>query len=78
MSYWENLHDWNIDDINFELCQMKEIHLLLIRHPFDSSGEIMREIINNIEKNIKKLCLDYKKIYGVRPNIRKLKLKCGL
>jgi len=71
--HWEVQHDWWIDDINFELGQIWEFKQLLRKHPEDSMGDTFRELISTTELKLKGILKDYKKLYGDRPNIAKMR-----
>ena len=71
--YWEIQHDWWVKNFNFEVEQKQEFLLLLRKHPDDNIGEILRSQINEINKRINYLQKEYKKIYGTRFNLNRVK-----
>lgn len=73
MKMWEVRHEWWIDDIKFDLAEIWLFKQLLRMHPDDDMGEAFRELLKVSEGHLKVLLKEYKKIYGCRPNIRKLK-----
>jgi hypothetical protein len=70
--FWQTKHDWWLEDFSFEIEQKKEFILLLRKHPDDDMGESFREIIKSCDCKIKKLQREYKKIYGVNFNLRRI------
>lgn len=70
---WEVIHDSWIDDFKFDLQQIKELQDLHKKHIYDSMGPLFMEMIKNVQKHLEILCKNYKKIYGTKPNIWRLK-----
>lgn len=70
---WEILHDGWIEDIKFDLKEINEYSELLKKHIHDPMGDNFRDIIKNIDKHLEKTCKEYKKIYGRRPDMRRLR-----
>lgn len=72
---WECQHDWWIEDFKFNLKQIWELKLLLRKHPDmgDKMGEAFRSMIKHIKNRIEFDLKEYEKIYGDKPNLRKLR-----
>lgn len=70
---WEALHDGWMDDVKFDIKQIMFFSGMLVRDPHGRSSDNIRSIIKNLEKNLENTCKEYKKIYGVRPNVRRIK-----
>jgi len=73
--HWQDLHEWLIDEIRFDLSQHDEVCDMLLRHPSDKIGELLRGVVKDIDKNRNRLCKAYKLIYGRRPDIRSIRLQ---
>jgi len=71
--YWEIKHDWWVEDFEFEIGQRTELLGLLQKHPDDKIGEHFREMVSAINKRIKYLQAQYKKIYGRTFNLNRIK-----
>ena len=71
--FWKTKHDWWLEDIAFDIQQIYELHEMLVKHPDDEMGDSLRAAIRGVEKNKEWLCREYKKIYGIRPNLRKIR-----
>ena len=71
--HWETKHDWHTEDFTFYLEEIHEFKLMLRRHPDDSLGEAIRSCIKALKKELETQCVLYKKVYGDRPNLRKLR-----
>lgn len=71
--HWEKQHDWWMADFVHILeciCQLKE---MLMRHPDDAIGEILRSMLRDTEKWLKREKNRYKRIYGSFPKLKDLK-----
>ena len=74
-SMWECKHDWWIEDFKFDLQQIWELKLLLRKHadPDDPMGECFRSMIKSVKAHLDKSLREYEKIYGDRPNLRRMR-----
>lgn len=70
---WEFKHDWWLEDFRFEIQQMWELKKMLRRHPDDNMSESFRSMIKMCQKRLDFLKVEYKKIYGDVPNLRKMR-----
>ena len=70
---WELIHEWRILDIKFELEQIYSLKKMLIKHPDDSFGDWLRETIKKIKKCLDGQVKEYAKIYGDKPNLRRMR-----
>ena len=73
-SHWELLYDWWISDFRFELEQVRDIALLLRRHPDkdDTTGILYRHLLVVCRDRIKQMAAEYTRVYGDRPPLRRL------
>lgn len=71
--HWQTQHEWWIEDMEFEIIQSWAFKLLLRQHPDDEMTHNLKSLIKLCENNLKQLVQQYKKIYGTRPNIRKMR-----
>ena len=67
--HWEKKHDWWVEDFDFWVKQKSFFVGLLRKHPGD---EEYKKCIRNVEKCLEKEQKAYKKLYGVRFNLRSL------
>ena len=65
--HWELLHEWKIDDIEFEIKDRDFFIEMLVMHPEDDVGIGYRSLISLLNKKIKVLRNQYKAIYGKFP-----------
>jgi hypothetical protein len=70
--YWEIKHYWWVEDFKFEVEQRSSLLGLLQKHPDDKIGEHFRDMVSAINKRIKYLQAQYKKIYGQNFNLRRV------
>ena len=73
--HWEIKHDWFLEDFRFEIDQKNKFVLMLREHPEDKTGDVLRSIIKMIDKRISLLQKEYKKIYGTRFNLNRVRQK---
>jgi len=71
--HWENQHNWWVEDFAFEVEQKNQLLLMLREHPDDKIGEIIRPLIKVMDNHINKLQKEYKKIYGTRFNLNRVR-----
>lgn len=65
--HWETQHDWWIEDFKFIMEQRKFFITMVRKHPDlnDGMGNEFRGVLKSVEKRVKDLKREYKKIYGV-------------
>lgn len=69
-AHWELLHDWWVEDFAFEV-KSKQLIILALRMKPDSL--LRKESLRLINLRIEFLQREYKKIYGCRFNLNRLK-----
>lgn len=70
---WKYLHEWWVEDFKFEVRQQEEIKAMILRHPDDEISNGLRETLKLLDKRLKKMSYDYKKIYGNIFNMRHIR-----
>lgn len=73
LAWWEIQHKFWMEDINFELYFIAKLKFYIKQNPDNSTGDMLRHMLKENEKYLKKVLSDYKKIYGDIPNIRQIK-----
>lgn len=68
--WWEIKHEWLIEDYKFYLNERAFFFDLLKRNPEGPVGNGFREILKNLELNLKDFRKEYRKIYGRNPSIQ--------
>jgi len=67
--HWQKLHEARVDDVRFWLREIYEFKLLLRKHPYDTQGEIYRDMIKILKETLKYEVSKYEKIYGDKPDV---------
>ena len=70
---WKDWHELYLDDIRFDLYLKESLKLLLVKYAHDERGDSFRSMIKAIDKEIEIQCKEYKKVYGDRPPMRRLR-----
>ena len=70
---WESIHDEALADIRFWLQEIWSYKLLLRKHPSDALGDIFREVIKGLKMALGCEVLGYEKIYGDKPDVKKMR-----
>ncbi len=73
--HWEVKHDWWEEDFKMEIDMKNKCTMYLRKYADEEIGNYFRETIKLIDKRIKQLQKEYKKIYGVRFNLNRVKEK---
>lgn len=71
--HWQKQHEWVISDVRFRLEEIWFSKKLLRKHPYDTIGEKLREIIKNNKKCLALEVKAYEKIYGDKPDVALLR-----
>ena len=71
--HWEKLHDAAISDIRFWLEEIWYFKKMLRKHPTDKMGDDFRDCIKRLKKALALEVKGYEKIYGDKPNVRRMR-----
>ena len=71
--FWHQKHEWALDDITVFMKESWLLKLMIRRNPDNEIGDLSRKHLKESEKNVQKQIAEYVKIYGTRPNTRKLR-----
>ena len=73
--HWETLHDWWLEDFEFEYKQMWELKMLVRKHTDDSVGVKLKEMMVMVKGRVVAMVKEYEKVYGDKPKLDEIKLK---
>ena len=71
--HWEKLHDAAISDIRFWLEEIWYFKKMLRKHPSDKMGDEVRLCNKRLKKALAYEVSGYAKIYGDKPNVRRMR-----
>jgi len=67
--YWQIKHDWFISDIRILLWEIWTLKKLLRQYAEESLGDILRQTIKKLKKELAGVVKEYANIYGDKPDI---------
>ena len=71
--HWQAKHDWWIEDIKFDLAEIWAFKLMIRKVVGSGMEKPLFKCLRGVEGHLKGVLKDYAKIYGHRPNIRRMR-----